>query len=131
MPMYDFKCPKCERKFLNVHLPITHESRDRPWCCGQVTDYHITSVPMVHWVDPVIEPFRSIATKGREVITNTRQRREYMKRNDLIDANDFTPPTPEEATKSREEVAQSIAAITPPKEVSDRMAEQGILDIVD
>lgn len=132
MPMYDFKCALCGNVAENVHLQITHESKDRPLCCHEPMAYHITSVPMVHWVDPVIQPFRSIATKDRPVITTTKQNREYMKRNGLVDANEVVgkPPTKAEQMEHHAKVVASIEAVTPSKEQSAMLRERGLLDTV-
>lgn len=131
MPTYDFQCPKCERRMNNVLLRITHDEADRPSCCGVTMRQHFTVPPMVHWVDPVIEPFKHIAVKSDEVITTTRQNREFMKRNDLVDANDITPPSNEEQNATLASINESIEKITPSKEQSDTMRSQGLMDIVD
>jgi hypothetical protein len=95
--------------------------------------YHITQAPMVHWNDPVIEPFRAIATKDRPVITSTKQNREYMARHDLVDANEVVEavPTHIEQEETHKEVLESIAAITPTGDESatiDEMKSQGLMD---
>lgn len=128
MPMYDFKCGKCEHIKSNVLLRITHAKDDLPVHCGQPMGYHITQPPLVHWVDPVIEPFRSVATKDKPVITNTRERREYMKRNDLVDANDLKPPTVEEEQQIRAKVKESIDKISPTAEQHAKLERQGLLN---
>jgi len=130
MPVYDFKCGVCKTMKQNVVLPITHVEEDRPKCCDQIMGQHFTVPPQVHWVDPVIEPFRHVATPDRPVITTTRQNREYMKRNNLVDMNDVGPPTDEEHSKTLKEINESIEKITPKKELSDTMRNQGLLDIV-
>lgn len=129
MPTYDFKCRKCERIQENVLLRITHDELDKPHCCEQPMAYHITQAPLVHWHDPIIEPFRAIATKDQPVISTTRENREYMARNGLIDANELGPP-PTEADQARTvaEMEKSIAAITPDAETSAMMADQGLMD---
>lgn len=127
MPTYDFVCEKCGKEQHNVLLRITHDDADKPHCCNQPMRYWITTPPMVHWVDPVIEPFRAIATPDRPVIRTARENREYMARHDLVDANEVSPPpTPEEHAKTQREIKESIEKISPTKE----MREQGISDIV-
>ena len=131
MPQYDFRCSECGEMRQNVLLRITHDDCDKPHCCDKPMDYHITTPPLVHWVDPVIEPFRAVATKDMPVISTTRQNREYMKRHDLVDANEIAkPPTKEEHAKTKKAIKKSIEAITPSKEVAGRMAEKGLDSII-
>ena len=86
---------------------------------------------MVHWVDPVIEPFRAVATKDMPVITTTKQNREYMARHGLVDANEVArPPTEEEYQRTKKEIDDSIKAITPSEEVSANMRQQGLDSII-
>lgn len=132
MAIYDFKCDECGQIQQNVIMPITHDYDDLPECCNEKMDYYITRPPMVHWVDPVIEPFRAIATKDMPVISTTRENREYMARNNLVDANELgPPPTYEEQEKTAAEMQKSIDAITPTGQVADEMKKRGMLDIVD
>lgn len=131
MPTYDFKCRECGEERLNVLLRITHDDADKPHCCGEPMAHHITTVPMVHWADPIIEPFRAVATKDMPVITTSRQNREYMKRHDLVDANEVAkPPTQEEYEKTKKEIDDSIKAITPTTGVSGKMRKQGLDSII-
>jgi hypothetical protein len=85
---------------------------------------------MVHWEDPNIEPFRSIATPDKPVITTSKQRKEYMARNNLVDANDVVgrAPTYKDDLKVAEQVEQSVKAITPTREQSAKMESMGLLD---
>ena len=129
MPSYDFKCEKCENLVEDTILRIIHTEKDIPECCGQTMGYHISQPPLVHWVDPIIEPFRAIATKDRPLIRTTRENREYMARNGLIDANELGPPPSESeqrATVAR--MQKEIAAITPDAETSAKMESLGLLD---
>jgi hypothetical protein len=114
----------------NVLLRITHDEADKPHCCEEPMRTLITSPPLVHWADPNIEPFRAVATPDRPVITTTRQNREYMKRNNLVDVSDLPPPTREQEFKTLKEVDESIAKISPTEEVSAKMREQGIDSII-
>jgi len=132
MPNYDFKCRECGEIRENVLLRITHDECDRPFCCGNVMQQHFTVPPQVHWVDPVIEPFRAIATKDRPVITTQRQNREYMARNGLVDANDFgPPPTQKEQMAEAGKMQESIDAISPTAEQAARLQEAGLDSVVD
>ena len=131
MARYDFRCAECERIERDVLLPITHT--EKPKCCGREMYYHITQAPMISWTDPVIEPFRNpAAPRGDkdEVIMTTKQRKEFMKKNDLVDANDFKPPSNEEQTAEVAKMKKSIEAITPTQEQSDRLRKSGLHDIV-
>ena len=128
MPAYDFKCHVCGEMKNNKILRITHTEADRPTCCGVTMQQHFTVPPMVHWIDPIIEPFKHIAVKSDEVITTTRQNREFMKRNNLVDANDIKPPTQEEDAKILKEINKSIKKISPTQEQSATMRSQGLLD---
>ena len=129
MPTYDFKCKKCGSMRENVLLRITHDDADKPCCCDQAMDYHITTPPMVTWKDPQIEPFRAVGIPGKPIVTSTKQNRELMARHDLVDANDLgPPPTYKDDLKVAADVEKSINAITPDAETSDKMAKQGLLD---
>jgi hypothetical protein len=131
MAIYDFKCSKCERIDEDVILSITHLNSELPLCCDTIMGYHITKPPSVHWVDPVIEPFRSIATKDKPIISTTKERREYMARNDLLDANDVCePPSDAQQKQAREEMQDSIDAITPSGAIKEDLEKRGLTDIV-
>jgi hypothetical protein len=132
MPRYDFKCERCETVIQNKVLRISHTPEDLPSCCDRSMGYHITQPPLVHWVDPVIEPFRAIATKDRPVISSMKENREYMARNDLVDANELgPPPTQTEQMGKAAEMQKSIDAISPSGELKKDMSSQGLLDIVE
>ena len=132
MPNYDFKCGDCKRIVENKFLSISHTPDDLPTCCNRSMGYYITQPPLVHWVDPIIEPFRSIATKDKPIISTTRERREYMARNGLLDANDVCqPPTQAEQKQAREEIQDSIDSITPTGAIKEDLKKHDLLDIVD
>lgn len=130
MPTYDFRCRQCGDGTDNVVLSIHHEKTDRPYCyaCEQQMEVHITTPPMVHWVDPQIEPFRHVGIPGQPMVSSMREHRELMARHNMVDANDLDVPTHEEQADTYKQVQAEIEAITPDKETSDRMAEQGLLD---
>jgi hypothetical protein len=91
--------------------------------------YYVTQPPLVHWRDPLIEPFRAIATADQPVITTAKQNRDYMERNDLISANDCgPPPTNAEQQAMVAEMKESIDKITPTVAQEARMKEDGIMD---
>ena len=134
MPNYDFKCSECGEVRLDKHLPIAHLPMDLPKCCGDKMDYYITSAPMVHWKDYDLPDggFKSVATPGREVITSLKEKREYMKRNNLLDANEvMQPPTKTEEQQERLSAQASIDAITPDKTQMKQLKERGLLDPTD
>ena len=131
MPIYDFKCATCDEISENVSLPITHEKEDLPVHCGKKMGYYITTPPSVIWTDPIIDPFRPVATPDAPMITNMKEHREYMKRNDLVDANDtFAPPTAHEEKVIREEAQESIDAISGTEQQKEQLTQQGIDSII-
>jgi hypothetical protein len=121
MPRYDFMCGQCNRLVKDVFLPITHAETDRPVCCDATMGQHFTVPPMVAWIDPVIEPFRNPAAPRDSkdaVITSKKQRREFMAKNNLVDGNDFKPPSHQEQKEAVAEMEKSVKAITPTKEMA-------------
>jgi hypothetical protein len=131
MPLYDFKCTSCDKIVENELLRISHTDDQLPTCCNQTMGYYITQPPLIVWTDPNIEPFRSHATSDRPVITTSKERREYMARNELVDANESgPPPTKAEEKAVRDEIQESIDSITPNGEIEKDMRNQGLLDIV-
>jgi hypothetical protein len=133
MPSYDFHCKTCSRTDRDVVMPITRFDTDRPLCCGERMETVISVPPMISWTDPIIEPFRNPAAKRDDkdaVIMTTRQRREFMKKNDLVDANDFKPPSNGEQQAEVAKMKKSIEAITPTKSQSAMLRKSGLHDIV-
>ena len=132
MAIYDFKCMKCQRIFEDVVLPMTHRKSDIPLCCEARTAYHITKAPSVVWKDPTIPAFRPVATENAPVISTMKEHREYMARNELVDANDtFSPPTQKEQRLAREEAKESIDAMSGTAQQKEQLREQGIDSIID
>ena len=133
MAVYDFKCPECDTVCRDVVLPMMHEDEDHPHCynCDAKTHHYITKTPMMFMRDvDYAVPFE--AGKDKEVITSSRQRKEFMARNNLMDANEIMEaPTHKEQKKARDEVKESIAAITPNEQQKDQMKQSGLGDIVD
>lgn len=130
MAIYDFRCMKCDQIDENISMPISHQREDLPWHCGQRMSYHISKAPSVHWIDPVIEPFRNPAaprdTKDSVILTSS-QRRAFMEKNDLIDANDLVKPTHEEQAETHKEVMRTIDEITPTKDQEAQMKHDGLM----
>jgi hypothetical protein len=129
--LYDFKCRNCETYEIDVVLSIKHTESDLPICCNEPMGYYITVPPTVVWTDPVIEPFRSVATKDKPIISTTKERREYMARNGLLDANEVCePPTPAETKRQVAQMQESINDITPSGEIKEDLDKRGLTNIV-
>ena len=119
--IYDFKCADCGRMETDVFLSINHAPGERPTCCGKTMPQHFTKAPTVHWRDYDLPDggFRSYSTPDKPVITSLKQNRDYMERNNLIDANEvFKPPTQEEQFETHKEVMESIEKISLPDDVA-------------
>ena len=133
MAVYDFKCGECGQVLENVILAMTHEDWEHPACydCGQHTEHYITSSPMVLWKDGDLPDGGFVAGKKKERISTRRDRREFMAKNDLVDANDmYTPPTHEEQMDTHAAMKKTVDAITPDAKQKRQMRDDGILDIV-
>lgn len=105
----------------DVYLPISHTHEDRPRCCDTVMPQFFSKAPMMHFRDYELPGggYRSYSTPDRPVITSRKQNREYMKRNNLLDANEvFKPPTQEEQFETHKEVMESIDNISVPDDVA-------------
>jgi hypothetical protein len=134
MAIYDFRCKKCNSVVLDKHLPIAHLPMDLPLCCNEHMTYYITKAPMVHWKDYDLPGggFIPTSTRNAPPITTLKQNQEYMKRNNLIDANQlFKPPTQSEESKERATMQATIDQITPNEKQKAQLKSDGILDIVD
>lgn len=132
MPIFDFKCGGCGDILEDVVLSCMHEDDEHPACydCGAFMEHYITKAPMGFVTDTEF-PVPFVAGKDKQLITGARQRREYMKANDLIDSNDLgTPPTHEDQMREVERVNDSIAAITPTEKQKRQLQADGIGDIV-
>lgn len=132
MAIYDFKCMKCQSMVVDLIMPITHLASAVPRCCDQFMAYHISSPPMVLWKDPNIEAFRHVAVKDSPLITSTKQNREFMARNNLVDANEtFALPTAHEEKMAREASQESIDAISGTAQQREQLKQQGIDSIIE
>lgn len=134
MPTYDFRCKKCHEMVLDKILPIAHLPVDLPMCCDEHMTYYITSAPFVHWKDYDLPGggFKAVSVRDGPVITTKKQNEEFMKRNNLLDANEvFSPPTQEEEKRIRAEAQGTIDAITPNEQQKAQLKADGLLDIVD
>lgn len=132
MPLYDFRCSKCDTIKEDVVLPITHRSSEKPRCCNETMNYFISTVPMVMWKDPNIEPFRAVGTKDAPIISSMKENREYMARNGLVDANDlYDPPTQAQQQEAIAEAQASIDAITPNAQQAEQIKKMGLDTIVE
>ena len=131
MAIYDFRCGECGTIKTNVVLPITHRNSELPRCCDEAMNYHISSVPMVMWNDPQIEPFRFSAVKGAPIVSSMRERRELMKRHDLVDANDLQMPTMQQQMSDHAKAQESIDAITPDAQQKEQLQAMGLDSIIE
>jgi hypothetical protein len=94
--------------------------------------YYITTPPIVSWKDPMIDAFRPVATKNAPVISSMKEHREYMARNDLVDANDlYAPPSATEDREIQAEAQASIDAISPTAEQNQQLQESGLDSILE
>ena len=122
MARYDFKCPTCESMEIDVYLPMMHERSERPHCCGKPMETYISVPPMVHWKHYEFEGggFQTISAKRgqNEVITTHKQHENFLKKHDLVVAEDVKPPTHEEEVATRAAAKASIDAITPSPEIA-------------
>lgn len=127
MPRYDFQCAKCQSVEKNIVLPITHLDSQIPVCCDSTMGYYITQAPMVVWKDPQIEPFKPTATPNAPLISTTKQRREYMARNHLLDANEvFEPPSHQAQRAAVAKMTETIDAITPTAQQQEQLQVMGL-----
>jgi hypothetical protein len=81
MPIYATKCAVCGHA-QDVYLPVARY-KELPDHCGQMVERVITAP----YVTPDLAPFRSPV--NGEVINSRSDRREHMKRHNLVDANDL------------------------------------------
>ena len=124
--IYDFQCKECGDTMIDVVLPLKHLVEERPQCCGKTMAFYITKAPGVHFKHYEFKPFRvkDDAFAEPEVITSHRKKREFMARNDLVDANDFGPPPSHEQEKAEQaEVQKTIDAITPPEHIRRELGD--------
>jgi len=105
MPMYDYQCSHCNTDF--TLFQSMQETSPQTRCgCGEMANkvYH---APMA-FVESECPPHR--APKTGEIITSNAQRREFMARNNLMDANDFTPDFIEREQAERKRKNDQAAA---------------------
>jgi hypothetical protein len=130
MAIYDFKCMICGKMENDYFLPMTHADDDRPVCCEQHMRYHITSAPFVHWKDYDLPDggFKAVSVPNGPMITTKKQNEEFMKRHNLLDANEvFSPPTEAEEYMIRREMQDSIDAITPTAKQQAQLRDDGMI----
>jgi len=130
--LFDMKCSNCEEVRKDVFLPFEHDEGDHPKCCRMPMRKHYTSTPMVHWSDYDLPDGGFRAGKEKTLITTRKQNLDYMKRNNLLDANDFgKPPTKAEQMTEHKKVLESINDITPSRQQEERLRDQGLMDILE
>ncbi len=127
--IFDFKCGACNTVKADVVLPFNHAAEDHPGCCGEPMKKHFTSFPMVTWTDGDLPDGAFKPDRSGTVISTRKERREYMARHDLVDANELgPPPTNEEQRATVEELEKSVAAITPNAQQEYELQQSGILE---
>lgn len=105
MPLYSYKCSATGAVF--DRFESMKETGTETVCeCGASAPKFYQTPPMGH-VESDCPPHR--APRTGEVIDSNRKRREFMKRNNLIDANDFTPDFVVREQKQRREKLQREA----------------------
>lgn len=105
MPMYSYKCSATGAVF--DRFESMKETGTKVECnCGAIAKkvYH---APMA-WVETDCPPH--IAPRTGEKITTNKQRREFMAREGLMDANDFTPEFMRKRDKERRRKREAQAA---------------------
>lgn len=118
MATYDFICEECGNLKENVIIRMSEYDEKRPDCCGEIMPQYITSPPSVYWKDPQMDPINMPMVKGNPVVRNAKERRELMKRHDLVDASDLPPPTREENAATVAASQASIDAISVPDDIA-------------
>jgi len=129
--IFDFQCHTCKRIDTDVYLRLHHKESELPVCCEYPMSKAHFQAPAVHWRDYQLPDGGFKVGKEGTVITSRKERREYMKANDLIDSNDlYAPPTKAEERIGNEERAESINAITPTERQATELKKAGILDAI-
>jgi Zn-finger nucleic acid-binding protein len=82
--IYEYRCPVC-RAELEAYNAIEERRTHAPYHCGVQTEIEIRTAPK-GYVDNMEEYICPVTRQG---VTTRRQRNEIMKREGLIDANDF------------------------------------------
>ena len=86
MPIYSYRCDHCSTDF-DLFQTMAETSPQTKCECGQ-TAKKVYHAPMA-FIETECPAHKAPITG--EMITTNAQRREFMARNNLIDANDFTP----------------------------------------
>ena len=127
--IFDFKCPDCKRLETDQYVPFHHDEADHPVCCNQHMKKVFLSFPQVHWKDYDLPDGGFKAGHDGTVITTRKQNLEYMKKHDLLDANDLVKaPTLDEEHTLRAKSQEAIDAITPTRQEMTMLKESGIVD---
>lgn len=86
MPVYVYKCDKCESR-KDHYNRIADMEEKAPRCCGQRMGIEIQA-PMMATVDNM--PAYECPVTG-QYVTSRKQRNEIMRRHDLVEAGDRGP----------------------------------------
>lgn len=87
MPIYSYKCSETGAVFDRFES-MKDTGRKTQCKCGSTAPKYYQTPPM-GFVEADVPPHK--APRTGEIINSNRKRREFMKRENLIDANDFTP----------------------------------------
>lgn len=114
--LYDFTCHKCGAIY-EVVRPIAR-CTDGPECCGEKTE-RIYLKPPMGFVDNMEEYICPVTNQG---VTTRYQRNEIMKREGLVDANDFLRSDEERDRITREKAEERKKAQEAiPKELTEQV----------
>ena len=129
--IYDFKCECCGRVAKDIVLPMTHSDDEHPRCCDRAMADFFTVPPTILWTDADLPDGGFVSGKNKERITTKKERREFMARNDLVDANELGPP-PNKAAQMEQfkDTMKTIDAITPDAQQEDQLKSSGLMDLV-
>lgn len=118
--IYDYECRTCGKRQLNVVNRIAERKTNAPECCGDRMGIIILAAPM-GFVDNMEEYICPVTGQG---VTTRRQRNEIMKREGLLDANDFLK-SDEDRKKQSDEWAAKKKKLDEqkPKEVQQQVDE--------
>ena len=99
--LYEYRCAHCGRED-EKHNTIAERKTNAPDCCGAKMEQHFRTPPRAVYVQAWDDNYKCVATG--EVVTSRRKRAEVMARHDLVDGNDFPPPTAEQDSAHKAEV---------------------------
>ena len=115
--LYDYRCLQCGKEVEEFNR-ISERRTNAPVCCGERMDLFMSAAPY-GWVDREIRYVCPVTNQG---ITSRYQRNETMKRNDLMDANDFVNhKTIAKSVQKKQELDAFVEANKPPPEIQEKV----------